>query len=288
MYRYILREYFSQFDSLPLTYLTISHPGVSLDATQCHCRRAATDGAARALRRDARARRGAGHRASFALSLSHPLSFPRALSAQTLPPRPHRMVLTALSSPPTPPQCIAQQAFPRFDLGDRKTLNAVLERVGFFFFVLSYFFLASLSVVGIWREERLLFLRERDARCYSAPAYLTSKFLCDTLLLRVVPPSLFASITYTAIDLRAGPHFALTFTQLLVATNVGATAMFFAISILTPSVSSANLLCILVSLFNMLFCGALAQKESFAASMKWLFRCAFFARLFPVFLWNLY
>ena len=149
----------------------------------------------------------------------------------------------------------------------------MLERVGFFFFVLSYFFLASLSVVGIWREERLLFLRERDARCYSAPAYLASKFLCDTLLLRVVPPTLFAAITYAAIDLRAGPHFAFTFAQLLVATNVGATAMFFAISILAPSVSSANLLCILVSLFNMLFCGALAQKESFAASMKWLFRC---------------
>jgi len=63
-------------------------------------------------------------------------------------------------------------AFPKFDLGDNKTLNAVLERVGFFFFVLSYFFLASLSVVGIWREERLLYLRERDARCYSAPAYV--------------------------------------------------------------------------------------------------------------------
>ena len=114
-------------------------------------------------------------------------------------------------------------AFPPFDLGDKKTLNAVLERIGFFFFVLSYFFLASLSVVGIWREERLLFLRERDARCYSAPAYLTSKFLCDTLLLRVVPPSLFAAITYAAVNLRVGPHFAFNFAQLLVATNVGAT-----------------------------------------------------------------
>ena len=167
-----------------------------------------------------------------------------------------------------------RNSFPPFDLGDEKTLNAVLERVGFFFFVLSYFFLASLSVVGIWREERMLFLRERDARCYSAPAYLTAKFITDTLLLRVVPPSLFAAVTYAAVNLRVGTAFAFTFTQLLVATNVGATAIFFAISVVSPTVSSANLLCILVSLFNMLFCGALAQKESFASSLKWIFRLA--------------
>ena len=45
--------------------------------------------------------------------------------------------------------------------------------------------------------------------------YLTAKLICDTLLLRVVPPSLFAAITYLVIDLRAGPQFAFTFAQLL-------------------------------------------------------------------------
>ena len=61
------------------------------------------------------------------------------------------------------------------------------NRLGVLFFRLLYLSLMSLSSLPIWRDERLLFIRERAAGLYRTPAYFTAVVLFDLLPLRVRP-----------------------------------------------------------------------------------------------------
>ena len=250
-------------------------------------------------------------------------------------------------------------AFPHLNMGQQQSLNSVLERVGFFFFVLSFFFMMAMSIVGMWREERLIYLRDRDAQCYGPAVYVLSKVLWDILPLRVLPPVIFTLITYFSwgVNLRQcintqtpqpkkysvsfegedfctsapvdylkahregktpmvqcrmnapgfcyneylirqkssslwvdavtsnitayyaangyNPIYVVNFLASLVLANLGAVTIFFAVSVATSRVATANLVCTLVTLYNMLMCGALAQKISLPnPSVKWLFNVA--------------
>ena len=51
--------------------------------------------------------------------------------------------------------------------------------------MLLYLSLMSLSSLPIWRDEKLLFMRERDAGMYGAPSYFVAVVLFDLLPLRV-------------------------------------------------------------------------------------------------------
>jgi hypothetical protein len=170
----------------------------------------------------------------------------------------------------------------------------------------------ALSIVGMWREERLIYLRDRDAQCYGAGAYVLSKLIWDVVPLRVLPPVIFTLITYFhwGVNLRQcvstqtpatplgapgyclnltgmeasllpadfaeaqnnmtayyeqngrDPIFLFHFLVVLVLANLGAVTIFFTVSVATSRVATANLICTLVTLYNMLMCGALAQKIS--------------------------
>ena len=49
----------------------------------------------------------------------------------------------------------------------------------------------SLSSLPVWREDRLLFLRERASGAYGTHAYFTSMVCFDIFILRVIPPVFF-------------------------------------------------------------------------------------------------
>ena len=53
------------------------------------------------------------------------------------------------------------------------------------FFLLLYLSLMALSSLPIWRDERLLLMRERAAGLYNTPAYFTAVVMFDLLPLRV-------------------------------------------------------------------------------------------------------
>ena len=53
------------------------------------------------------------------------------------------------------------------------------------FFLLLYLSLMALSSLPIWRDERLLFMRERAAGLYNTPVYFTAVVMFDLLPLRV-------------------------------------------------------------------------------------------------------
>ena len=73
----------------------------------------------------------------------------------------------------------------------------------------------------------------------------------------------------------ANPIFLVNFLVTLVLANLGAVTIFFAVSVATSRVATANLICTLVTLYNMLMCGALAQKISMPmGASTWLFKLA--------------
>ncbi len=60
------------------------------------------------------------------------------------------------------------------------------NRLGLFFFILSLFGFSCLTSLGVFANERALFVRERSNGYYSPLTYFTSKLLFDILPLRIV------------------------------------------------------------------------------------------------------
>lgn len=69
------------------------------------------------------------------------------------------------------------------------------------FFMLLYLSLMALTSLPIWRDEKLLFLRERDSGAYGTPAYFAAVVLFDLLPMRILPPTFFALFSYWMIGL---------------------------------------------------------------------------------------
>ena len=110
----------------------------------------------------------------------------------------------------------------------------IQNRLGALFFVLLYLTLMSLSSLPVWREDRLLFLRERADGVYGVDAYFASALLFDVLPMRVLPPFFFGLTTYGMIGLNEGTEVSLvTFVLALVFTNVCATCACMAIGAAT-------------------------------------------------------
>lgn len=78
------------------------------------------------------------------------------------------------------------------------------DRCGSLFFMCMYLSLMSLSSLPLWRDDRLVFMKERAAGAYGTAAYFMAVVLFDVLPLRVLPPLLFTLTSYSMIGLRAG------------------------------------------------------------------------------------
>ena len=108
-------------------------------------------------------------------------------------------------------------AFPRLNL-----FSYYLWIVGALFFVLLYLTLMSLSSLPVWREDRLLFLRERADGVYGVDAYFASALLFDVLPMRVLPPFFFGLTTYAMIGLNEGTEVSLVTFPMLPSARVAA------------------------------------------------------------------
>lgn len=75
------------------------------------------------------------------------------------------------------------------------------NRLGLCFFTLALFGFSTLTSLGIFANERQLFVRERANGYYSPVTYFAAKLLFDNLPLRVVPPLLFGPTIYFTVGL---------------------------------------------------------------------------------------
>jgi ABC-type multidrug transport system ATPase subunit len=135
----------------------------------------------------------------------------------------------------------------------------IQDRLGSLFFMLLYLSFMTLSSLPVWREERLLFLRERAAGAYGTAAYFTAVVLFDILPLRVVPPVFFL-LSYFMIGLRHSCGLCLfRFAGTLALATVAASSACMLIGILAPSHATANVIGSLVQLTSALLSGFFVQ-----------------------------
>ncbi|KAH9954037.1 hypothetical protein BC827DRAFT_1245250 [Russula dissimulans] len=146
------------------------------------------------------------------------------------------------------------------------------NRLGVFFFTLALFGFSCLSSLGLFANERILFMRERSNGYYSSFTYFTSKILFDILPLRVVPPLLFGGIVYVP----AFWKFILT----LVLFNLTTASVILLISIACENTSVASLIGTMVMLFNLLFTGLLINRSKVKPWLQWLHTVSFFHAAF--------
>jgi hypothetical protein len=156
-----------------------------------------------------------------------------------------------------------------FDAG--KDTGGIQNRMGCLFFILLYLALMSLSSLPVWREDRLLFLRERASGAYGTHAYFTSVVLFDVLVLRVFPPMFFTVVTYPLVGLHGGSFLvyvsrASWFTLVNVLANVASSALCMAIGIVTPSNAVANVCGLMAILLSVLSGGFLLNKQNVSGS----------------------
>lgn len=144
------------------------------------------------------------------------------------------------------------------------------NRLGFFFFILALFGFSTLTSLGVFAPERLLFVRERAKGYYHPVAYYLSKVVFDIVPLRLIPPLMMGCIVYPMTGLvPAWPEF-LKFLMFLVLFNFAAALICLFIGICVKDQGVANLLGVLFMLFSLLFAGFLLNHETIPHSLVWL------------------
>ncbi|KAF9021922.1 hypothetical protein BDZ89DRAFT_1071060 [Hymenopellis radicata] len=154
------------------------------------------------------------------------------------------------------------------------------NRLGLFFFTLSLFGFSCLSSLGLFANERILFMRERSNGYYSAFTYFSSKVLFDILPLRVVPPLMFGGIVYSLAGLVPTVAAFWKFILTLVLFNLTTASVVLLLSIAFSNISVASLVGTLVMLFNLLFAGLLISRETILPGLQFLYIISFFHAAF--------
>ncbi|KAA1476213.1 hypothetical protein DENSPDRAFT_843114 [Dentipellis sp. KUC8613] len=154
------------------------------------------------------------------------------------------------------------------------------NRLGAFFFMLALFGFSCLSSLGLFANERILFMRERANGYYSSFTYFASKVLFDILPLRVVPPLLFGGIVYSIVGFVPTVAAFWKFLLTLVLFNLTTASVVLLISIAVESTSVASLIGTMVMLFNLLFTGLLINRSKVAPWLQWLHTISFFHAAF--------
>ncbi|KAF8072240.1 hypothetical protein FPV67DRAFT_1484538 [Lyophyllum atratum] len=154
------------------------------------------------------------------------------------------------------------------------------NRLGIFFFSLALFGFSCLSSLGLFANERILFMRERANGYYSSFTYFSSKILFDILPLRLVPPLMFGGIVYGLVGLVPTVPAFWKFMLTLVLFNLTTASVVLLLSIAFASISVASLVGTLIMLFNLLFTGLLINRDSVTPAFRWLHTVSFFHAAF--------
>ncbi|WWD00117.1 hypothetical protein V866_007025 [Kwoniella sp. B9012] len=150
------------------------------------------------------------------------------------------------------------------------------NRLGLFLFILSLFGFSCLSSLGIFANERILFMRERANGYYAPITYFLSKILFDIIPLRVIPPFILGSIVYGLAGLNAEVSAFWKLIMTLVLFNLTASSIVLFLSVAVADLGVANLLGSLVMLYNLLFAGLLMNYDRVPDGLKWMQTLSFF------------
>lgn len=148
------------------------------------------------------------------------------------------------------------------------TISGFQNRMGLFFFVLTYFGFVTLTGLSSFAMERIIFLRERANNYYGSFIYLMSKLVSDILPLRVIPPIILSMILYPIVKLNMTggiTHF-WRFTLILTLFNVGVSLEILTIGIIVSDLNNSLILSVILLLCSLLFSGLFVNLSELQGS----------------------
>lgn len=149
-------------------------------------------------------------------------------------------------------------------------ISGFQNRLGLFFFLLALFGFSTLTTLGLFAEERIIFVRERANGYYKPISYYIAKVLFDIIPLRVFPPIVLGLIIYPLVGLSFDSGAFWKFLLILVLFNLTAAATCLVIGILIQDTGVANLVGCLVMLFSLLFAGLFLNHDSMPKGTIWI------------------
>jgi len=144
------------------------------------------------------------------------------------------------------------------------------NRFGSMFFMIALLSFGSITSLDLFYNDRIIFIRERANGAYRTSSYFLAKVISDIIPMRVIPPILMGSICYFLIGFRPGALHFIYFLISLVLTSTTASSMCMAISTISPSFGTANMISILMLFIFLLFDGFLLARQSVPNYLQWL------------------
>ncbi|CCH41388.1 putative ATP-dependent permease [Wickerhamomyces ciferrii] len=141
-------------------------------------------------------------------------------------------------------------------------ISGFQNRLGLFFFFLSFFGFSTLTGLHSFSIERIIFLKERSNNYYHPLSYYITKIICDVLPLRIFPPIILTSIAYPLIGLNLENNGFIKCLLILVLFNLTVSVEILIIGILVKDSSNATMIGVLTLLFSLLFSGLFINKDS--------------------------
>ncbi|ODV96926.1 hypothetical protein PACTADRAFT_48714 [Pachysolen tannophilus NRRL Y-2460] len=149
-------------------------------------------------------------------------------------------------------------------------ISGFQNRLGLFFFLLTYFGFSTLTGLHSFSIERIVFIRERSNNYYNPLSYYTSKIICDVLPLRVLPPIILAGIIYPLVGLNMNDDSFTKCLLILVLFNLTTAVEILIVGILIKEPGNATLVGVLILLFSLLFAGLFVNQETIPIQIEWL------------------
>ncbi|AET38437.1 putative ATP-dependent permease ADP1 Ecym_2737 [Eremothecium cymbalariae DBVPG len=140
-------------------------------------------------------------------------------------------------------------------------ISGFQNRLGLFFFTLTYFGFLTLTGLSSFALDRIIFLKERSNHYYSPAAYYLSKIISDVFPLRVLPPILLGIMVYPLVGLNMAEGAFFKYICILILFNLGISLEILAIGIIFEDLNNSIIVSVLILLASLLFSGLFINTE---------------------------
>ncbi|XP_065904844.1 broad substrate specificity ATP-binding cassette transporter ABCG2-like isoform X3 [Dysidea avara] len=171
-----------------------------------------------------------------------------------------------------------------YQLGDEE--NALLDRSGAIFFCMLCNLFTVATSLGLFVNERALFIHENSSGFYRVSSYFFSKIFGDLIPLRLLPVPFFSAIAYWMIGLQAEVGKFLLFMLGIFAQNMTAAGLVYSISAAVGTFSVAQIIYIVLLVFAMIFGGFFVSLNTVPSWVTWLQWLSYFKYTYAILLEN--
>ncbi|CCE66069.1 hypothetical protein TPHA_0O01000 [Tetrapisispora phaffii CBS 4417] len=142
-------------------------------------------------------------------------------------------------------------------------ISGFQNRMGLFFFILTYFGFVTFTGLSTFAQERMIFIKERANNYYTPLAYYISKIVSDILPLRVFPPLFISLIIYplAGLNIIDGYNNFLKFIVILILFNLGISLEILTAGIVFKDLNNSIIISVLILLGSILFSGLFINTD---------------------------